>query len=168
MSISDDFKAFLENIQVDNAETISLRYGEVTAALNKQFRDTESKTANSLQVGSYGRWTAIKGVSDLDMIYIMPAGKWDDYKNSGQTKLLQDTKEAIKRRYPSTTVRVDRLVVRVLYKDFHVEAQPVFEQADGSFTYTDTKAGGSWKFEALGTVSPDQVASWERSDVSGF
>ena len=30
------------------------------------------------------------------------------------------------------------------------------------------KAGGSWKFEALGTVSPDQVASWERSDVSGF
>ena len=53
MSISDDFKAFLENIQVDNAETISLRYGEVTAALNKQFRDTESKTANSLQVGSY-------------------------------------------------------------------------------------------------------------------
>lgn len=30
------------------------------------------------------------------------------------------------------------------------------------------KAGGSWKFEALGTVSPDQVVSWERSDVSGF
>ena len=145
MSISDDFKAFLENIQVDNAETISLRYGEVTAALNKQFRDTESKTANSLQVGSYGRWTAIKGVSDLDMIYIMPAGKWDDYKNSGQTKLLQDTKEAIKRRYPSTTVRVDRLVVRVLYKDFHIEVMPAFKQDDGSYKYPDTANGGSWK-----------------------
>ena len=145
MSISDDFKSFLENIQVDNAETISLRYGEVTAALNKQFRDTESKIANSLQVGSYGRWTAIKGVSDLDMIYIMPAGKWDDYKSSGQTKLLQDTKEAIKRRYPSTTVRVDRLVVRVLYKDFHIEVMPAFKQDDGSYKYPDTANGGSWK-----------------------
>lgn len=73
MSISEDFKTFLDNIKIDNAETISSRYGEVTAALNKVFRDTESKTANSLQVGSYGRWTAIKGISDLDMIYVMPA-----------------------------------------------------------------------------------------------
>lgn len=55
MSTSDDFKAFLDNIRVDNSDTISLRYGEVTAALNKQYRDTESKTANSLQVG--GLWT---------------------------------------------------------------------------------------------------------------
>ena len=30
------------------------------------------------------------------------------------------------------------------------------------------KAGGTWKFEAVGTASPDEVASWERSDVSGF
>lgn len=79
------------------------------------------------------------------MIYIMPAGKWDDYKNSGQTKLLQDTKEAIKRRYPSTTVRVDRLVVRVLYKDFHIEVMPAFKQDDSSYKYPDTANGGSWK-----------------------
>lgn len=69
MSIADDFKKFLDNIKVDNSSTISLRYGEITASLNKKFRNTESKTDNSLQVGSYGRWTAIKGISDLDMIY---------------------------------------------------------------------------------------------------
>ena len=34
MSISEDFKTFLDNIKIDNAETISSRYGEVTAALN--------------------------------------------------------------------------------------------------------------------------------------
>lgn len=55
MSIADTFKQFLSNIAVDNGETISLRYGEVTAALNKKFRDTESKVSNSLQVGSYDR-----------------------------------------------------------------------------------------------------------------
>ena len=51
MSVSDMFSEFLGNLVIQNSETISLRYGELTAALNKQFRDTESKTANTLQVG---------------------------------------------------------------------------------------------------------------------
>jgi hypothetical protein len=67
LSIADTFQQFLRNLAVDNAQTISDRYGEITCALNKKFRDTESKTANTLQVGSYGRHTAIKGISDLDM-----------------------------------------------------------------------------------------------------
>ena len=145
MSVSDMFSEFLGNLVIQNTETISLRYGELTAALNKQFRDTESKTANTLQVGSFGRSTGINGISDLDMLYIMPKGKWDTYKAGKQLKLLQDTKAAIKARYPSTKVKVDRLVVTVTYTDFHVEVQPVFEQDDGSFKYPDTKDGGSWK-----------------------
>lgn len=145
MSIADTFKQFLQNLALDNAENISLRYGEVTAALNKQFRETESKTANSLQVGSYGRGTAIKGISDLDMLYIMPRAEWETYKNGGQSKLLSDAAQAIRKRYPRTTVRVDRLVVQVLYGNFRIEAQPVFEQDDGSFRYPDTYHNGSWK-----------------------
>lgn len=135
----------MKNIAVDNADTISLRYGELTATLNKRFRDTDSKTANSLQVGSYGRWTAIKGISDLDMLYIMPRNSWDAYRRGGQSKLLSDAAAAIRGRYPQTTVSVDRLVVRVLYGSFHVEVQPVFEQEGGSFFYPDTYNGGSWK-----------------------
>ncbi len=139
------FKDFLGNIAVDNAAQISLRYEEITASLNIKFRVTESKTANSLQVGSYGRWTAIKGVSDLDMLYIMPSSKWPEYKGGKQSKLLTDTKDAIKERYPRTEVFVDRLVVRVLYKDFHIEVQPVFALEDQSFYYPDTYNGGKWK-----------------------
>ena len=30
------------------------------------------------------------------------------------------------------------------------------------------KAGGTWKFEAISTVEPAKVATWERADVSGF
>jgi hypothetical protein len=145
VSVAEMFQQFLDNLKIDNAETISLRYGEITSCLNKKFRDTESKTANSLQVGSYGRWTGIKSISDLDMLYIMPASKWDDYKIGGQSKLLTETKDAIKARYPTTSVYVDRLVVRVLYSNFHVEVQPVFEQEDGSFKYPDTYNGSSWK-----------------------
>lgn len=161
MSIADTFKQFLSNIAVDNDDTISLRYGEVTAALNKKFRDTDSKVSNSLQVGSYGRWTAIKGISDLDMLYIMPAGKWDSYKDGGQSRLLDDTKNAIKSRYPNTTVLKDRLVIQVLYRDFHIEVQPVFEQADGSFKYPDTYDGGSWKI----TKPREEIAAMKEANV---
>jgi hypothetical protein len=161
MNVASAFQTFLDNIKIDNAETISLRYGEVTAALNKTFRDTESKTANSLQVGSYGRWTAIKGVSDLDMLYLMPARAWDGYNvQGGQSKLLSAAAEAIRARYPKTEVKVDRLVVCVRYKDFHIEVQPVFAQDDGSFKYPDAYDGGSWKItkpvaelDAMATVN---------------
>lgn len=149
MSVSDMFKTFLDNLKVDNSEQISQRYGEITASLNKKFRDTESKEANSLRVGSYGRYTGIKGISDLDMLYIMPKGKWETYKNGKQSQLLTDTKNAIKARYPTTDVQVDRLVVTVSYNNFHVEVQPVFEDTgeDGTayYRYPDTYNGGSWK-----------------------
>lgn len=142
------FSGLLDNLKVDNADQISMRYGEITSSLNKKFRDTESKTDNRLQVGSYGRWTAIKGVSDLDMLYIMPKNKWNTYQNK-QYQLLTDVKEAIKARYPSTNIRVDRLVVTVTYTDFHIEVQPVFEESDENgesyFKYPDTYNGGSWK-----------------------
>lgn len=145
MTISEIFSQFIVNLAINNTEKISARYGELTSALNKEFRDTESKTANTLQVGSFGRKTGINGISDLDMLYIMPKSKWETYKDSKQLKLLQDVNSAILNRYPKTDIRVDRLVVTVTYIDFHVEVQPVFEQDDGSFKYPDTKNGGAWK-----------------------
>lgn len=148
MSMAQIFSEFLDNLRIDNADKISIRYGEITSSLNKYFRDNESKTANTLQVGSYGRHTGIKGISDLDMIYIMPNATWDSYKNN-QSKLLTDVKNAVLTRYPSTNIYVDRLVVCVKYKDFTIEIQPVYEciDEDGKkqFRYPDTYQGGSWK-----------------------
>ena len=56
----------------------------------------------------------------------------------------------------------------------YIQIEYVLYDADGNQVGTalantnHLKAGGTWKFEAISTVSPDQVASWERSDVSGF
>lgn len=148
MNTSDTFRQFVSNIKIpeDKASTISYRYGRITKALNKNFRDTESKTANSLQVGSYGRYTGIKGISDLDMLYIMPVNKWQDYNSSGgQTKLLTDTKNAIANTYSSSDIKVDRCVVTVKLSDSHVDVQPVFEVEDQDYKYPDTYNSGSWK-----------------------
>lgn len=144
MTVTEMFEQFINNLAIDNREEISTRYGEITRCLNKKYRDTESKTANSLQVGSYGRYTAIKGVSDLDMIYIMPSSEWDRYKDDRQSALLQDVKNVIKARYPNTEIRADGQVVVVSFTNYEIEVVPAFEQSDGSFKYPDTKDGGSW------------------------
>ena len=156
------FQDFCNNIKItqDKVSNISSKYGEVTSALNKKFRNTDSKTANTIQVGSYGRKTGIKGISDLDMIYIMSAEKWETYRKN-QSKLLTDTKNAILSRYPTTTVKVDRLVVQVIYSDFMIEVQPVFKFTDGDFRFPDTYNGGSWKV----TKPREEIEAMREFDV---
>lgn len=141
MTTSQAFNNFLEKIRVNNSETISNRYKEITKKLNKTFRTTDSETDNCLQVGSYGRYTGISGISDLDMLYIMPGSKWDDYKDNPR-KLLRKVKDALVERYPTTNIKVDRLVVDVFFGNFTFEVQPVFEEKDGddiNYKYPDTK-----------------------------
>lgn len=160
MTTSQAFSEFLENIKVDNSETISNRYHEITKKLNKTFRDTDSETDNCLRVGSYGRYTGIKGISDLDMLYIMPSSKWDEYKNNPD-KLLKDVKAALKERYPNTKVKDDRLVVDVFFTDFKLEVQPVFEEQDGdetNYKFPDTK------YDSYRITKPKQ----EQAEMTSF
>lgn len=148
MNTSETFKEFLSNIKISNdqANDISYRYGRITKALNQEFRDTDSKTANSLQVGSYGRYTGINGISDLDMLFIMPVSKWAEYnKTGGQSELLKDTKTAISNTYPSSDIKVDRCVVTIKFTDSHIDVQPVFEVEDQDYKYPDTYGDGTWK-----------------------
>ena len=129
----------LENLKVENADTIHAQRDEITKALNKYFRESKSTSENRLMVGSYGRHTAINGISDLDMVYILPSAMAEKYKGEkGAYSALKDTKDAIKAHYLRTDIHVDRLVVVVQFSNFKFEVQPVFETKDGSFEYPDS------------------------------
>jgi hypothetical protein len=143
--VSDIFDGLLANLKVNNNETISSRRDEIAKALNMEFRGLEGSTTNKLMVGSYGRYTAIRGISDLDFLYLLPASERDRYeKEGGPSKILSRTRKAIEARYPATSVTVDRLVVVVQFGNFMFEVQPVFENKDESFSYPDTQSD-SWK-----------------------
>lgn len=145
MNTSEIFDGLLANLKVDNNETIAARRDEIVKVLNKEFRGLGGSTDNKLMVGSYGRFTAIRGISDLDLLFIMPPSRWADYKDeNGPASVLAQARSVIQARYPSTSVKVDRLVVVVKFGTFMFEVQPVFEQEDGSFKYPDTYAN-SWK-----------------------
>lgn len=149
MSHTELFSEFLENLNLDlkHAKKISYHYRKITKSLNLAFRGTDSRIANRLKVGSVGRLTAIKGVSDLDMLYSMPVAQYEYYdsKNNGQSALLTDVRNILAEEYPEQTVRKDRLVVQVVFKNFHVEVQPVFKQEDGSFKFPESYNGGAWR-----------------------
>lgn len=137
MTTSEMFSNFLENLVIQDRELINDRYGRITRAINREFRNTESRTANSIQIGSYGRKTGIQGLSDLDMIYILPEGERSRYKDD-QYGVLSRTKKAVETTYDKTDISVDRLVVVVQFEKYKIEVQPCFEEADGSFLYPDT------------------------------
>jgi len=73
MKTSEIFDMLLANLKVgQTAAVVASRRDEITKALNKDFRSKEACTDYKLMVGSFGRHTAIKGVSDLDMIFVLP------------------------------------------------------------------------------------------------
>lgn len=149
MKTSEIFDALLDELKVgDTASTVASRRDEITKALNKDFRaKKDGSTDHKLMVGSFGRHTAIKGVSDLDMIFILPPGLRADYDgDSGPRKMLERVRDDLKARYTNTDIRVDQCVVRVQFTSnaFKFEVQPAFENLDGSFDYPDTKSEG-WK-----------------------
>jgi tRNA nucleotidyltransferase (CCA-adding enzyme) len=148
MNTSDVFKEFLGNLVIQNKDEISGRYKTITKALNKKFWNNESETANSLQIGSYGRKTAVNGISDLDMIFELSDDDFKKYNTSdsnGQLKVLQDIKDAINATYSTTEIKVDRYVVAVNFTNYVVEVCPVFLQADKKYKFPDSYNGGSWK-----------------------
>lgn len=150
MSNSDDFKTFCESIKLDNLAEMETSAGEIAKKLNKHYYDLDKDTATHLYiVGSVGRKTAVKGSSDLDIIFDLPEDvykKYNDYTSNGQSSLLQDVKEVLKERYPKTDIRGDGQVVVIEFTGYTVEVVPGFKQNDNRFKYPDTHDGGSWKY----------------------
>lgn len=148
MNNANTFPEFLENLKIENKDRISNRYKRITKVLNIFFYADENDSKHSLQVGSYGRKTAIKGVSDLDMIFEISEddfNKYNNRKNNGQSDLLQDVRSALLETYPKTVIRGDGQVVVVQFNSYVIEVCPGFSLTDSSYKYPDSNNGGSWK-----------------------
>jgi len=92
-----------------------------------------------------GRFTAIKGISDLDMAYFVPESKRSSYKESGPRSLLNDVRDSIKKTYSGSDVKVDGQVVVVSFSNYVIEVLPCFKNDDDSLEFPDTNDGGRWR-----------------------
>ena len=149
MGLAGWFNTFYSNTQIRDGGTISNRYRAITHRLNSDFWNTDSATSHSLYVGSYGRNTAIAGFSDLDMIFELPLSlyyQYDNHAGNGQSALLQEVRNSIRKTYPLSRIGGDGQVVATIFQDgITFEVVPAFPNRDGSYTYPDSNGGGSWK-----------------------
>lgn len=150
MSLETDFEIFIGNLEPTNISEMEITVGEIAKKLNKNYYNLDSdKTSHMYIVGSVGRETAIKGVSDLDILFDLPVEvfkRFDAYKEKKQSSLLQEVKNVLKERYPNTDISGDGQVVVIKFNKYTVELVPGFKQSDDRFKYPDTNNGGSWKY----------------------
>lgn len=156
MSLSNDFKKFCEDeltMTDEEWEKWENRLKEITKRLNRKYYSLDEledeETDNGLIVGSVGRTTAVRNVSDFDYIFSLPSEvyrRFDSYEGNGQSALLQEIKNELLKRYPNTKIKGDGQVVVIDFSDGgKIELVPAFEQSDGNFKYPDSRNGGSWK-----------------------
>lgn len=151
MSVSQMFESFAIALQLPAAkkQSISSRTATITRRLNKDFRETESDTANRFYGGSYGRNTAVDTLSDVDLLYVLPYSvyvQYDALTSGKQSALLKAVKESLLKTYPGSNIFVDSQIVKIPYTDgITFEVVPVFLNSNDSYTYADTSNGGSWQ-----------------------
>ncbi|MGE5626725.1 MAG: nucleotide-binding domain-containing protein [Solirubrobacterales bacterium] len=169
MSIKDDFETFVNNLKPDNISDMEKTVGEIAKKLNKNYYNLDSDSSSNMYiVGSVGRETSIKGVSDLDILFDLPNEvfkKFDAYKESGQSSLLQEVKGVLQERYPTTDISGDGQVVVINFNKYTVELVPGFKQSDNRFKYPDTNDGGSWKYtDPLPEIEESKKTSEDTND----
>lgn len=149
MGVGEDFKSFCANLAVTNRQSISDRYELITRRFNLEFWNADSRTSHSIYAGSFGRNTATRKTSDVDMIFWLPVSyynTYDAYSGNGQSALLQLVRNALRKTYPTTQAGADGQVVVVSFQDnITFEILPAFVNKDDSFTYPDSNNGGSWR-----------------------
>lgn len=151
MSVSRMFELFAAALQLPAAkkQSISSRTATIAKRLNRDFRDTDSDSANRFYGGSYGRSTAVDSLSDVDLLYVLPLSvyvKYNALTSGKQSALLKAVKESLLKTYPGSNIFVDSQIVKIPYTDgITFEVVPVFCNTDGSYTYADTSNGGSWQ-----------------------
>jgi hypothetical protein len=120
----------------------------VRKCLNQHYYDTDSETANSFLIGSWGKGTRVRPPRDIDIDFVLPPHVYDRItKVSGnrQSILLQEVKAVLEDTYPSTTMRGDGQVVVVAFSTFSVEVAPVFLLNSGQYYFCNTNDGGSFE-----------------------
>jgi len=100
MGVGEWFSDFCAQQRIGPVKRSSLadRTARITARLNLDFRGLDSKVSNRFYVGSYGRGTAVPSVSDVDLLYELPAAlylQYNAYASNGQSALLAAVKNSL-------------------------------------------------------------------------
>ncbi|MDX1919349.1 MAG: nucleotidyltransferase domain-containing protein [Candidatus Caenarcaniphilales bacterium] len=155
--VSSHFIDFQKNISLtenQHSDALTKAKGIAKCLLQKYWPRIQSSDIDYVTIlgGSYGKGTATRPVTDIDLLFILPSSvytRFNDYEYNGQSSLLQEIKAVLEKSYWQTEMTANGQVLQVKYSSYQFEVVPVFKLNDGRFIYCDTGNGGSWKISSF-------------------
>lgn len=144
------FTTFLSNLELTKSQRddAMTKVESVARCLHAKYYQGSYDSGNVVVVGSYGKGTATRPPSDVDMLYLLPVSEYyriNQVFGNGQSQLLQEVKRALADTFPRTDLSADGQVVKAPFVSFAVEVVPAFRCDDGTFITCHTADGGSWR-----------------------
>jgi hypothetical protein len=166
--VTRHFQNFLDDLKLPNLNRFDAqaKAERVARSLYAEYYPGLDFTSSCYAiVGSFGKGTAAKPRTDVDMIFVLPRSDYyriDALAGNKQSQLLQEVKNTLLETYPNTDIRGDGPVVKVPFGSYKFEVCPVFRCDDNSFLTAHTKNGGSWQY-----THPAKEIEWIKSVDAG-
>ncbi len=144
------FTRFLANLELtrNQRDDAMTKVHSVGRCLHAKYYAGDYDSGKVVVVGSYGKGTAIRPPSDIDMLYLLPPSEYyrvNQLSGNGQSQLLQEVRRTLIKTFPRTTISADGQVVKVAFTSYFVEVVPAFLCDDGTYLICHTANGGSWR-----------------------
>ena len=167
IGVAGRFRRFHDALQLTTAQVedgLGKQFGVRQCFERIYWGDTTNDPPGFI-VGSWGKATAIRPPSDVDVFMHLPVDvyeRFNGYSHNGQSALLQEIKGHLESTYSQTRMRGDGQVVLVSFNTVEIEVVPVFNyDSAGRWVMPDTHGGGTWK-----TVNPnEELAAIDRADA---
>lgn len=147
------FDALLDNLRLTprQRDEGNRKWRGVVQVLNQLYYKSTSETDHSILLGSWGKRTAIRPPSDVDVMFVLPNEVRSRYKNDSRSSVQSYVLQLIKKRlepfYPDTTLRGDGPTIALSLAAMHVEVVPAFAfgPTGERFHILHTANGGYYK-----------------------
>ncbi len=144
------FTRFLNDLELESKERADAesKADRIARSLWSSYYGGEFDSRCYVKVGSYGKLTATRPKSDLDMLFLLPTDEYfriNQLAGNKQSQLLGEVKETLEVTFPLTDLRADGQVVVAPFQTYEVEIIPAFRWDDKTFITAHTEDGGSWR-----------------------
>jgi SMODS domain-containing protein len=144
------FSRFLKELELEPQERIDAetKADRIARCLCAKYYSGEFNPNCYVNVGSYGKGTASRPPSDLDMLFLLPPKdywRFESTVGNKQSQLLQEVKRTMLLTFPRTDLRADGQVVVAPFQTYNVEVIPAFLWTDGTYRTAHTAENGSWR-----------------------
>jgi len=148
--VTPHFTTFLAKLELTQSQRddAMTKVENVGRCLHAKYYQGSYDPRNVVVVGSYGKKTAVRPPSDIDMFYLLPVPEYyriNQVLGNGQSQLLQEVKRSLADTFPRTDLSADGQVVQAPFSSYSVEVVPSFRCDDGTYITCHTASGGSWR-----------------------